>query len=432
LIKKFFLVIAASFALAGCVDRISTLGSAYYPDTVGFHTISRSDTGFMQFSDTMRPFVTYLGLDYNLTNYSPLMIIGKVLPQNPMGSNENLESWGLMKFNNISSDSVGMIVGVRLLLKDLNYMYGDLSNSQENFQVWTETKYKVSDSTNPLTNPLTIADLNSPPVGTIDTLFNDTADHVLVIPLNSNFQFANLAVPSLAFVVTPNQPLYTSSNPEMTNARGFGTTDNGGNDLSSVEQLQIALNNGDTIYESPTLDEHYVIDNSMSLKSQNEFTLRGGTGAREHITFNLMRPGDTAKLTQFTTVNNADLILFEDQANSRQSDLTIDTAGPAIVQITGVGDTATSLVGFGWRDTVNGNVRVHFQIRGLIENWLRSPVNNFGLDLRSGYVTRLIPGPGGVNIGVEDNTLNRWTFYGPNYPDATKHPQLILTYSNLH
>jgi len=170
----------------------------------------------------------------------------------------------------------------------------------------------------------------------------------------------------------------------------------------------------------------------MSLKSQNEFTLRGGTGAREHITFNLMRPGDTAKLTQFTTVNNADLILFEDQANSRQSDLTIDTAGPAIVQITGVGDTATSLVGFGWRDTVNGNVRVHFQIRGLIENWLRSPVNNFGLDLRSGYVTRLIPGPGGVNIGVEDNTLNRWTFYGPNYPDATKHPQLILTYSNLH
>jgi hypothetical protein len=432
LIKKFFLVIASSFAMAGCGDRISTLGSAYYADTVGFHTIIRMDTGFMQFRDTLRPFVTYLGLDYNLTNYSPLMIIGKVLPNNPGGSNENLESWGLMKFNPISSDSIGMILSVRLLLKDLNYMYGDVSNSIENFQVWNETNYKVTDSTNPLTNPLTIGDLSSSPVGSIDTIFNDTADDVLIIPLPgiNSTNFSNLSVPSFAFVVTPNQ---SKATPVMTNARAFGTTDNGVNDLNSVEELQIALNNGDTIYEGPTLDEHYVIDNSASLKNQNEFTLRGGTGAREHISFNLTRPGDTAKLTQFTTVNNADLVLHLDQANSRQSDLSIDTSGPAIVQITGVGDTACALIGFGYRDTSNmSDIRVHFQIRGLIEDWLRSPVNNFGLELRSGFVTRLIPGSGGVNIGVEDNTLNRWTFYGQNYSDATKHPQLILTYSNLH
>ena len=416
--------------MAGCIDRVTSLGSTYYADTVGFHTITLSDTAFMQMTEIQHPTISYEGLSYNLTNFSPLMIIGKVLPENPSGSNEQLESWGLIKFNPIPADSVTMVTGIRLLLKDLNYSYGNVSNSNEDFQVWIETNGKVSDSTNYLTQPLKLSDL-ADTVGSVDTVFYDTADHVLPISFNSPSSLALvkswLSASSLAFVITP-----TQNNPAliMNNARGFGTTDNSVDDANSVPQLELTLNNGSIIDETPSMDEHLVMDNSPSLATLGEFTLRGGAGTREHISMNFSLP-ETAGLTQFTTINNAVLVLHLDQNNSRESDLGFDTVGPAIVQITAVGDTGAALIGFGYRDSSDVSA-IRFQIRGLIEDWLRSPVNNFGLELRSGFVTRNV---GGVNIGVEDNTLNRWTFYGQNYtgPNAAiLRPQLILTYSNLH
>jgi hypothetical protein len=67
-----------------------------------------------------------------------------------------------------------------------------------------------------------------------------------------------------------------------------------------------------------------------------------------------------------------------------------------------------------------------------VEQWLRTPAQNLGFELRSGFVTHNYGLPATFeNIGAEDNTLNRWTFYGPDCADTSKRPYFILSYSRL-
>lgn len=408
MLKYALLFFAASFVLAGCQDRISTLGSQFYTDTVGLHTLIRNDTGFLRFADTTRPVITVNGVNVTLTDSTNLMLVGRVAI-----GNENLESWGLIQFLPLTADTARMVAGIRLLLKDFTYKYGDTTSTAVDFRVWTSYN-KVFDST----TSLSMSDLSSTPVSSIDTVFGDTTDHTLPLSLDTSAVKPLLTESLNAFVITPG--------PTMTNVRAFGTLHNYLNDANSIPELQLILNNGDTIYRFPTLDFHLVKDNSSS--PSGEFTLRASTGRRERVTLNLTRPTDTLHLDQFTSINNATLVLHLDPANTRLSSLVGDTVGPNIVLL-GASDSANHPEGNGILDLSDPTHSTYrFQARGLVEYWLRNPFLNLGFELRSEFAYRSI---GLETVGVEDNTLNRWTFFGPNCSDTTKRPYLILSYSKL-
>ena len=405
------LVIAS---IVGCKDETSTIGSAYFPDTVQFQTSIRSDTGFIKLTSIARPVVTVSGQPFNITWASPMMIVGRVAD-----ANEQLESWGLLQFSPVNSDdTLAHTVGVRLLLKDVPYKYGDTTNSHIDFQVYFENKgsnSKISDSTTQLSK----SDLSANPVGTFAGDFLDVKDSILAIPLDSATIMPQLSAASLRFIVTPG--------PTMTNARGFGTTENTA-DVNSIPELEYTVKYGDTttiIYRTPVLDFHLVHD--MSVTPPHEFTLRGSLGVRDSIYLNLTRLSDS--LNTFTTVNNAVLVLHVDPNNTRRSNNVADTAGPNIVQNTAISDS-TVFEGNGYRDPSDPTI-YRFQVRALLEYWLRNPTLNFGFELWSGYSFRTFITNTNA-VAVEDNTLNRWTFYGQDYPDSTKRPQIVLSYSKLH
>jgi hypothetical protein len=413
------LLTAASLALSGCVDKISNLGAPYYSDTIATQTSIRNDAAFIQFADTLRPFVTANQINYALTDSTTLMIIGKV--QNPYGGTDNFESWGLLQFPPLSPDSLSMITGIRLILKDGNMSYGDTTSglkSQVSFLVYS--LYSSFDYDSVTTLPWS-AISSTVPIGSIDTSFPDSTDRALEIPISSS-AIPNLTSPFINYVIAPMQ--------KMTNARGFGTIHSYG-DVNSVPQIEYYLNNGDSVFRAPSVDLFYV--HEMSTPPAGEFTLRGGSGKREHITLNLANPKDTtdAQLNAFTMINNATLVLHLDPANSSHSNIQGDTIGPDIVLVGSV-DSANHYDGNGTIDSVSPtNITYRFQTRGMVQEWLRDSVPNLGFELRSGYSSRSFDAPAPETIGVEDNTVNRWTFYGPNCADVTKRPYFILSYSKL-
>ena len=425
LLKYTFLLLTLGLTLAGCVDRISTLGAQYYPDTIGTSTSIRSDSGFIKFADTVRPFVTTSpdgintigGIDYALNDSTTLMMIGKV--QGPYGSGDNMEAWGLLQFPPTTQDTVNMITGVRLILKDGNSSYGDTTSSQGSmvhFLVYGLYSQVDFDTVS------TLAAITPPIIGQIDTSFPDSTDRALGILLNQSFLKANLTSSFFNFVVVPNS--------NMTNVRGFGTIHSYG-DVNSIPQLEYYLSNGDSVFREPIVDLYYVHEMSPSLKAQGEFSLRGGAGERERINLNLTRPTDTAHLDAFTTINNAVLVLHLDPLNSSHSNVEGDTIGPDIVQL-GLVDSNGHYDGNGSIDSTSPtNITYRFQVRGLVQNWLSDSATNLGFELRSGYSGRSFDTPDPELIGVEDNTVNRWTFYGPNCSDLTKRPYFILSYSKL-
>ena len=413
LLRYAFLFLAAAFtaaSVAGCKDNISTLGAQYYTDTVGIHTSVRNDTGFFHFTDTVHPAVTFNGVTVALTDSTPAMIIGRVA----LG-NDALESWGLIQFPSLTDSVAKMVSGIQLILKNEKFEYGDTTNTNVSFRVWTTYK-TVADSTTQISQ----SDLSAAAVGSIDTVFPNDSDNALPIALDTSAVKPVLTESFNAFVITPGTT--------MTNARRFGTIHNWV-DSNSIPKLELILNNGDTILEEPTLDFHLVHD--MSITPPGEFSIRGSTGQREHITFNLMRPSDSAHLDQFTSVNDALLVLHVDPANSRRSNIPADTFPPFAIKV-GTTDATDSVYAIGTKDPHDSTI-YNFQIRGLVEQWLRYPSQNLGLELRVDFAQRNFgPSASSQLIGVEDNTINRWTFYGPNYSDTTKRPSLILSYSKLH
>jgi hypothetical protein len=402
LLRSSLFLLLCACALASCADKISSLGAPYYQDTIQFKTVTL-DSGLMGFAHVQDTFVTALGQTKNLTLESPVMIVGRVV-----SGTENVESWGVLKFPIIADTLRSKAIAVRLLLKDVVFRYGDLTNSKVDFQVYEEGAGKVSDSL----RSLALTDLSPKPIGTFTGDFGDTANNTLAIPLDSSI-LSQLGATSFAFVVTPGAT--------MTTARGFGTMENG--DANAKPQLEYTIrvtpDSTTTVTVQSNLDLHIVKDASTT--PPNEFTVRGSSGQRERITFNLARPTDSLQLSRYSTINSAFLVLHLDNANSG---FNADSGGPVAVRVTPTGDT---LHAFPIRDSTDRSI-VRYQVRSAIEYWLHDPAQNFGLELRAGFAYRSFQTQ---FIGVEDYVLDRWTFYGQDSPDPSKRPQLILTYSRL-
>lgn len=406
------LTVCGALTLSSCEDKVSTLGAPFYSDTVQFKTTVRNDLGFMKMRSVSSPKISVGGVAHNITIYSPIMFIGRVATQY-----ENMESWGVLQFPLLADTTFAKVVSARLLIRDQNYKYGDttVTPNRIDFQLFEYSP--VSGTLLDSTTVLSKSQLIAVPAGVFQGDFADVSDSVLALPIDASM-LSDLKAASLALVIAPGNT--------MTTVRTFGTMQN--TDTNARPSLEYTLRDSSKVVVRATVDFHVVSDMSPAVPS-DEFSLRGSLADRVFDTLALTRPSDSAQLTRFSTINNAELVLKFDPLRSRHSTLAFDTTGPAIVRLTASNDTGSVLPYPSNGYFVASDTTYHFQVRSLVEYWLRNPGTNFGFELRSGYINRAFSATD--ILGVEDNTINRWTFYGQNATDVTKRPKLILSYSRL-
>jgi hypothetical protein len=322
----------------------------------------------------------------------------------------------VLQFPVLPDTTFAKVIGARLLIRDQTFKYGDTATTPNRIDLQLYEYSPVNGTLLDSTTTLAKSQLKAVPSGIFQADFPDVNDSTLPLLIDASV-LPDLKSASLALIVAPGNT--------MTMVRGFGTGD--ATDTNARPAIEYTLLDSTKIIVRSTVDFHIVSDNSAT--PSDEFSIRGSQGLRVFDTMSLTRPTDSAQLSRFSTINNAELVLKFDPLRSRHSTLVVDTMGPAIARLTALDDTGAVLP-FPSNGYYNASdTTYHFQVRGLVEYWLRNPGSNFGMELRSGFIYRSF-GSGSV-VGVEDNTVNRWTFYGQNAVDPANRPKLILSYSRL-
>jgi hypothetical protein len=418
------LLVAGSF-LASCKEQITDLGSAYFPDKIVLDSATVTDTTILSLSNFVFSTVKSLGTTFQVNTAGTSMFIGAV---NDGPSGEVVQSWGLFRFTPITGDSLNHLDSVRLLLRLIPYNYGpDTNNTLVSLSVYAEMKGKVSDST----TSLTINDLG-PLVGTFSQNLTIDSSPVVAIKLDTAF-FAHQDLTVAAFVVIPTPSANTTT--PMNTIRGFATTATTTAGFAPLLEYDIHSPDSAVSYHTTTVDFHLVLDLSSPPLGppQGEFSLRGSLSRRELVNINLTKlKGTRDSLGQFSTVNSAQLVLHLDPQRTRHSASVTDTTGPAVMQLTAsvASDSTPIFVVYGTHD-VNDPTIYRFQVRGLLETWLRDSTKNFGFMLGAGDVARTFGTISTHSDAVDDYTINRWTFYNATAADPKKRPSLSLTFSIL-
>src|SRR5256885_16438845 len=132
----------AFFALCGilfssCTEKISGVGSGYLLDTVSSGSRTFSDSSAFMFRPIIKRTVIAAGRNFAINTASTALLFGKV-------SAENLECWAAMKIP-IQHDSIGEILSATLNLRiRYAYHYGDASDQNMDFSIYTEVNNVVN------------------------------------------------------------------------------------------------------------------------------------------------------------------------------------------------------------------------------------------------------------------------------------------------
>jgi hypothetical protein len=395
--------------LAGCQEKISSVGYNFLRDTVFIGTTTLSDTGIFTLTPTTVKIVNTLGRHYTLNYASPYLFMGKV-------TEEQLESWIVIKAP-LVPDTVGTIDSVLLSLPmHYAYLYGDASSTTIDFSVYIETQNKASDSA----SSLSMSDLSPLPVGSFSGVIATDSTPSITIKLDSLALAPWVHTASLAFVLVPNTA--------MKNIRVFASNDAG--DLLNYPHIEYYSKHDTSLvinFNHPAYDYHFVTD-SLSAPA-GEFSLRGSVARRERIVLNIKSLKAKLGLNPYATFNNAMLQLHLDPSLSKTSSIPVDTLGPALYELFApqVPDSAVSLIVFGTRDNNDQNI-FNFQIRTVIEDALRKGLDSVTLEMRTGHAQRTISG---ILVYAEDYHVNRWTFYDVTASEISKRPKLVVSYSYL-
>jgi hypothetical protein len=407
------LLVLGSLAVAGCKESISNIGGPFFPDKISQKTLTLSDTNVLKLSNFVRTTVQSPVHSYNVNSFGTTLFVGKV---KDAAASEDLQVWSLLRFQSITADTLANVDSIRLQLRLIAYRYGDPSSTHVDVSVYAETKQKVNDST----SSLLLSDLNPTPLGSFVGDISSDSTPTISIKLDTAL-YKKLDLSTVAFVVVPNT---------MTTVRGFGASETGTTGFApSMEYNVHQPSASELVTTRPAVFDYHLVQDASTVPS-GEFSLRGSASRRELVAVALSTLNNASdSISGFSTVNSAVLVLKLDPARTRHSANAGDTLGPAIVQLyaPSSSDSLGLLVAYGTADRADPTI-YRFQIRTLIEQWLRFPDKNFGFEVRAGYVLR---GFGTRLDTVDDFTLNRFTFFGSDATDTTKRPSLILTYSIL-
>ncbi|MEI8135288.1 MAG: hypothetical protein WCH46_09505 [bacterium] len=401
------LFIAAAGLTSSCTEKISGVGSGYLRDTISSGTQVFSDSSTLHFSQITKRTLTVSGLTYSENVKSTVLLFGKVAG--------DIEAWTAMKMPFLP-DSIGQVVGDTLILRmRYAYHYGDASDENVDFSVWTETGNAVNDSTTTLSQ----SNLGKV-VGTYKATIKKDTTATISVPLDTAILNSLLRTASLVLVIVPNASMNT--------VRNFASIENGDNTFSPALKLSIQGTAGvSTILRNPVTDCHYVISDNATLPG--EFTLRGSYAKHSRLVIDIRGIRTQLALNPFVTINSALLQLRSDPAAHKYSDYPVDTAGPVLAYVTntGVADTGHFFVEYGSHSSADVDLYA-YQVRAYIEHALRNGDDSLVFEFRSGFSSRIF---NGATIDAEDYNINRWGLYGFDVADKTKRPQLLLTYSFL-
>lgn len=405
--RKFFLpfLFLLAFSLSSCEDEVSTIGAPFFNDTISIvtsrDTITPATPGVALSSYSLPVVPTASGINLNGTVGSTTLFIGKA-------EANAVESWAALKFPVLQSDTLDDVTSVRLLFRVIPFKHGE-QTTQTDFTVRIEEGGKVTESM----ESLELSEISAESYGAFQGDMTDTSLHQVAIPLNQSI-LTHLGAGSLAFVLVPGT---------MTTVRAFGSSEV--SDARFHPMLEYTYTSGaetKITYRKPTLDLSIV--KRQRTATADQLFIAGCTNDRLSMA---MHP-DSLGIDPAASVNNATLRLTLDPTQSSLGANLRDTLPPAIVLkgMAAQGDTLSTLIAYGTKSTDSPNV-YEFQLRDVIEYWLANPTENFGLELRSGYLARSV---GSNLIYTEDFTLNRWTFYGP-ASTAGLRPELVITSSVL-
>lgn len=406
---RFFrlLILLPAFALLSCEDELSSLGNEHFPDPATVVSqafdLGGADTALATFRSYSNALLELSTSNYNSNYSATTLFVGRTATADP-------EVWSVLRFPVLSADTLSRVTSVRLVLSVVPFVYG-ASDTKASFDVYIEGGSKVTQATTSLTR----ADLSGTAFASFDATLPDSALHSVVLELDSSIR-SQLGAVSLAFVVVPRAT--------MTNVRAFGSSESV--DKRFHPRLEYSYRQDTAIKTTsvtPSMD--YSIVSRPQVTS--DLVVSGGINQRTRIRFAL------EKLTSlhqnpFATINDATLTLRLDPSRSSLLN-TRDTLAPAIVLLESARETDTigNLLTWGERDKSDPTL-YRFQVREMLEHWLRNPTQNFGFELRAGSVMRSF---GTQRASTEDYSLNRRVFFGPTGADPAQRPHLHITYSTL-
>lgn len=388
-----FIIAAASLYNIGCADDPSSLGLNFIPpgETTGVRI-------FDSYIDTMS--ITASSVEFHVnTSSSTNLMVGKV------GS---YDAKALVKFGGISSDYDSATVNsATLILKYKNYYYPGTqidSLGQISFDV-----YKIQQSLN--FSSVTLDSVNSGTFGNISqgnyTGIPTADSQEVAITLNTSMvkdwlEYAadtGYANKNYGVVLSPNnsssviKAFYSSLLEDKVKPKlQIIVTKNGDTDtLTTTNSASVSLIDGDI----PQNNETFLVQAGVSIVGIMKF--------------------DLSKIPSSATINDVQLYLTLDTANSKFTRLTTYKIGSIYIS-----DTAG-----GYKTSGNG-------FEG-------------GPDGSGYYVTRLVsssqPSPfqrwllGEANYGImifasnQTKNLDQFSFYGPNASDRNKRPRVVIKYT---
>lgn len=405
------LTLALAPGLFSCENKESLLGAPYFQDTIGFKTITTQDTSIIHHSAATRSIVFAAGKTALLNSLAGDLFVGNV--EDP-ASGEHLRVLSVLKFTpllDVPIDSLAQAVSATLTLHAIPYLYGDESNTNVDLLFYTRANGSSSDSSAP-----TLNDLSATPIASYNAPLSKDSAGIITVTLDS------------AQLHKFNSEIVIVGGPTLRNVRAFESAQSPTTANVPVLSYNLNINNAIvTVNRNPVLDFHYVYDSSTI--NPGEFSLRGSLAQRERFMIDQQSLSKVDTISPFSTINSALLVLRVDPTKTRHSASVNDTLGPVVVQLANSAgsDDSSYLISQGVRDPKDPTL-YQFQIRKLVETWLRHPELNHGFELRTGYATAYFES---VAVGVEDYTINRWTFYGNDAANPADRPKIILTYSVL-
>lgn len=382
----FLLLVSLSLLTMNCADDPTSLGLKFLP--------SNETTGvriFDSYTDTM--LITSRNIKYRVnTAISTSLIVGQT---------SNYSSKALIKFTSLPDDKDSATVNSAVLkLKYRNYYFPTASSdslAQISFNI-----YKINQDLNFTT--LTMDSVSSSTFGTTSQgsyTGTPTADSQEV-DINLNTQLvkdwleraanSNYSVPNYGIVLSPNassavlKAFYSAKagadvNPELYIIyTKYGTTDTLTHDLSET----LFLTDGNI---SPV---------------PGSFIMQAG------ISYNQILKFDMSHVPKNVTINDVQLSLTLDAANSRFTGLTVN--GLAAAYITDTAGVKHDL--FSFTATPANNVYT-FRIIAPFTRWLRGETN---------YGIFIVP-------SAQYSTLDLFAFYDVNAADQSKRPRVIIKYT---
>ncbi|HRE39830.1 MAG TPA: hypothetical protein PLG90_00720 [Ignavibacteria bacterium] len=379
----FTVILAFAIGIYSCKTEPTDLGLNFIdPDdtTATFVLDSQNDT--MKIANTnFKKFINTFGSDY--------IMIGKY---------NNYETRSFVEFFNIPSEyDSATVLSASVVMKYSKYAFQD-SNGTVGFNFYKLNKNFTLGSIT--WDSVSSTDIDN--VSMADYTGNPTDTSSINIPLNNTLIRDWLEYAADTNYSVKNNGLAILPNNSSTTIKGFNSSFV--NNFPFMIRTTVLKNGDTTTLEFTQSNSVWFCNAPTSVLSPDMITLQNGVAFKDLMTF------DLSKLPSNVIINEATVTLTLNESVSF-----ISTNPDKRLRITMAGDTIN------YRDTLspilsiqpNGNTYT-FTVNGFFQFWNNLAYPNLGLFITS------------VN---EPANLDRFVFYGSNFPDQTKVPRLKIRYT---